>query len=366
MRRWLVLAVAMVAVTAFAVGAVVSRGLVPCDVLETQPSCFVALRAGPAEDVLGLLDVVGVRAYATTGELLLTTVAVDEDLDLREWLAASVSDAVEAVPREQLFPPDSDREEVADYNAALMTDSQLTATLAALDELGFDVTGEGALVTAVVEDAVTDELEVGDVITAVDGRPVTDNRGVVDAVQAQQPGDRLSLSVRRADDEQEVEVVLGAAADDRSRPYVGVLLSTELSLPVDVEIDAGVIGGPSAGLMFALSIIEVLDADDLTGGAVVAGTGTLDREGAVGAIGGIRQKVLGATERQDGGRPATVFLVPRDNLEEARGTPVSRDVTLVPVGTLDEALAALAALGEGREPLGALALPGDASPAAQR
>ncbi|HSK23563.1 MAG TPA: PDZ domain-containing protein [Egicoccus sp.] len=365
MRRWLVLAVVMVALTAFAVGAVVSRGLVPCDVLETQPACYVALRPGPAEDVLGLLDVEGARAYAATGELLLTTVAVDEDLDLRAWLSASVSDAVEAVPREQLFPADSDRDEVAAYNAALMADSQLTATLAALDELGFDVTGDGALVTAIVEDAVTDELEVGDVITAVDGRPVTDNRGVVDAVQARRPGETLSLSVRRGDDEQQVEVVLGAAADDRSRPYVGVLLSTDLALPVDIEIDAGVIGGPSAGLMFALSIVEVLGADDLTGGAVVAGTGTLDRDGVVGAIGGIRQKILGATERQDGGRAATVFLVPRGNVDEAQGTPVSRDVTLVPVGTLDEALAALAALGEGREPLGALALHAGTSPAAQ-
>ncbi|MBS3941560.1 MAG: PDZ domain-containing protein [Actinobacteria bacterium] len=358
MRRWLVLAVVMGALSAFAVGAVVARGLVPCDVLEAQPSCYVALRAGPAEDVMGLLDVQGAPAYATTGELLLTTVAVDEDLGLREWLAASMSAGVEAVPREQLFPVGRNRDEVAEYNAALMADSQLTATLAALDELGFDVTGEGALVAAVVEDAVTDQLEVGDVITAVDGRPVTDNRGVVDAVQARRPGDRMTLSVRRDDGEEQVEIVLGAAADDRERPYVGVLLSTDLALPVDVQIDAGVIGGPSAGLMFALSIIEILGADDLTGGAVVAGTGTLDRDGVVGAIGGIRQKILGATERQDGGRAATVFLVPSGNLEEAQGAPVSRDVTLVPVGTLDEALAALAALTEGREPLGALALEG--------
>ena len=364
MRRWLVGLAVVVAVLALTLGGVVARGIVPCAVLETQPSCYVALRPGPAENVLQLLDVDGARAYAATGELLLTTVAVDEELGLREWVRANVSPGIEPVLREQLFPSGSDRDEVAEYNAALMADSQLTATLAALEEVGFDVTGEGALVTAVVEDAVTDELEVGDVITAVDGQPVSDNRGVVSAVQSHVPGDRLSLQVRRGAGEREVEVVLGSTEDDEHTPYVGVLLSTELDLPVDVEIDAGIIGGPSAGLMFALSIIEVLDADDLTGGAVVAGTGTLDRAGTVGAIGGIRQKVLGATARQDGGRAASVFLVPRGNLDEAVGTPVERDVTLVPVGTLDEALAALEDLRAGDTPAGAVDLHGASRTAA--
>ncbi|MFA9429898.1 PDZ domain-containing protein [Egicoccus sp. AB-alg2] len=350
MRRLAVFVVVVGAVVALTTGGAIARGLVPCEVLAAQPACYVALRPGPAEDVLQLLEVRGARAYTATGELLLTTVAVDEELGLTEWLRANVSAGIEPVPREQLFPAGSDRDEVAEYNAALMADSQLTATLAALDELGYDVTGEGALVTAVVEDAVTDELVVGDVITAVDGRPVTDNAAVVAAVQARSPGDRLTLQVRDGAGERDVEVVLGAAADDAERAYVGVLLSTELDLPVDVSIDAGIIGGPSAGLMFALSIVEVLGPDDLTHGAVVAGTGTLDRDGAVGAIGGIRQKMLGATLREDGGRPASVFLVPRGNLDEALGTPVEREIHLVPVGTLDEAIAALAAVGEGRLP----------------
>jgi Lon-like protease len=353
-RRWLLLPLALLLL----VGAtVVVRGHVPCDVVAAQPACFVALRPGPAEDTLRLVDIDGAVSYSSSGELLLTTVAVDDDLGFGEWLRASVSRSVEAVPREQIYPTDTDRDQVAEYNAALMADSQLTATMAALSAAGYEVDGEGALVASVADDAVTDELEVGDVITAVDGEMVTDNQGVVDAVQRRAPGDRLVLELHREDERLEVEVDLGTAPDDPTRPYVGVLLTTELDLPVDVVIDAGVIGGPSAGLMFALSIIDLLEPEDLTGGAVVAGSGTLDLEGRVGAIGGIRQKIVGATSRGGDRRAATVFLVPRGNLEEAEGTPVGRDVLLVPVGTLDEALDALADLRAGRQPVDALALP---------
>jgi PDZ domain-containing protein len=351
-RRWVLLPIA--AVVALAVVAV-ARGQVPCDALAAQPACYVALRPGPAEDTLQLVDIDGARAYASSGELLLTTVAVDERLGFSEWLRASLSSAVEAVPRERIYPPDTDRDEVAEHNAALMADSQLTATMAALEAAGYEVEGEGALVASVTDDAVTDELEVGDVITAVDGEPVTDNRGVVEAVQRRAPGERLRFAVRRDGADREVAVELGRAPDDDDRPYVGVLLTTELDLPVDVRIDAGIIGGPSAGLMFALSIVDLLAPEDLTGGAVVAGTGTLDLDGQVGAVGGVRQKVLGAAARGPGRRAASVFLVPRGNLEDALAAPVDRELLLVPVDTLDDALAALRDLRAGRQPADAVA-----------
>jgi PDZ domain-containing protein len=356
LRRWGWSLAAVVALLAMAAGTLVARGAVSCEALAAQPSCYVAMRPGPSEDVLRLLDVRGARAYATSGELLFTTVAVDEDLGLREWLAASMSGAIEAVPRAQVFPVDRDREEVTRQNAALMADSQLTATMAALERLGYDLVGEGARVAEVVADAVTYELRVGDVITAVDDEVVTDSQDAVGAVQARRPGERVVFSVRRDGDELRVPVRLGAASDDAVRPYVGVLLTTDLDLPVDIVIDAGVVGGPSAGLMFALSIIELLGPDDLADGRVVAGTGTLARDGQVGAVGGVRQKVIGATQRPDGGRPADVFLVPRANLADAQDAPIDRPLTLVPVDDLDGALAALAALREGREPAGVVAL----------
>lgn len=353
MRRWLLVWL----VVAFAAGGwLLSSGAVPCEALSSQPSCYVALRPGPAEDTIELVEVVGAPSYAPSGALLLTTVAVDDDLGFVEWLRASTSRRVEAVPRGQIYPPGIDPDEVAEQNAALMADSQLTATLVALSELGYDIRGDGAVVAAVTPDAVTDELAEGDIIVAVDGAAIHESTDVVDAVRRRTPGERIELEVSRDGTRQEVEFTLGRAPEDPDRAYIGVLLTTEVDLPVDVRIDAGVIGGPSAGLMFSLSIMELLEPDDLTGGAIVAGTGTVDRDGTVGPVGGVRQKVLAATARSGEHRPATVFLVPRGNLAEARQAPVDREVLVVPVDTLRDAISALDELRAGREPVGALAL----------
>jgi Lon-like protease len=338
---------------------VVVRGAVPCETLQAQPSCYVALKPGPTEDAMRLVDIEGSTAYSSSGELRLTTVAVEEELDLASWARALASGSIETVPRETLFPSTTDREEVTRQNALLMEDSQLTATLAALERLGFDVdeASDGAQVAEVLAEAVTDQLEAGDVIVAVEGEPTLDSQEVVDAIAEASPGDELRLRLRRADEDVDVEVTLGAAPDDPERPFLGVLLRSHIELPIDVQIDAGVIGGPSAGLMFALSVMDLLEPGDLTGGAVVAGTGTVDREGRIGAVGGVRQKVVGASTPEAGRRAATVFLVPEGNVDDARSAGVSRDLLLVPVATLDDALEALEELRAGREPHGALALP---------
>jgi Lon-like protease len=346
-RRWLIVAVLFALVGS---GVAFVRGDVPCEVLAVQPSCEVVLRPGPAEDSMALIEVAGAETYPSTGELRLTTVAVDDDLDLQEWLRARTSDTVEAVPRATVFPPGADLDEVAEQNAALMADSQLTATIVALESLGYELDERGARVAAIAGDAVTDAFTEGDVIVAVDDDRVADSAAVVAAVQARDPGERLTFEVVAPDGgRREVAVDLGGAPDDPSRAYVGVLLTTDLDLPVDVRIDAGVIGGPSAGLMFALSIVDLLGEEDLTGGTMVAGTGTVARDGSVGPVGGVRQKLIGATVGGDDG-PAEVFLVPRGNLDDTRGASVVNDVLVVPVDTLDDALAALGDLRAGREP----------------
>lgn len=349
----------LVALAVLAAVGVAAQGTISCAVLPAQPSCYVALTPGPTENTLELVHLSGAEVHPSRGELVLTTVAVDDGLDLRSWITTVLSRTDAVVRREQIYPPGTERDEVTRQNAALMVDSQLTAAVAALRAAGYEVDEEfdGARVAALDDQAVTDQLAPGDVIVAVDGRAVSDNRGVVDAVRARQPGDRLTLSVVRDGTERPVEVELGAAPDDPDRAWIGVELTSHLDLPVDVHIDAGVIGGPSAGLMFALSIVDLLTPEDLTGGRVVAGTGTLDADGNVGAIGGIRQKLAGATTRE-GDRPAGVFLVPRGNLEDARGAMVTRDLLVVPVDTLSDALEALAVLRDGRRPEGALALQG--------
>jgi len=354
-RRWVGLLVLVVVVFG---AAVLSRGDIPCDVLETQPACYVALAPGPVEDSLDIVDVDGAQTFASMGELLLTTISVQDSLGLGTWLQSVTSSSTETVPREQVFPTGVDRDELRERNLAAMADSQLTATIAGLTEAGYELTGEGARIVLVTEDAVTDELLEGDVIVAVgpDRRPIEDSAQVVEAVQANAPGDRLDLHIERDGEPLTVGVTLGAAPEDPDVAFVGVLLITEIELPVDIDIDAGSIGGPSAGMIFALTIVDLLGEDDLTGGHVVAGTGTIDREGVIGPVGGVRQKVIGATDRRDGQAPATVFLVPRSNADDARGAPVRRDITVVPIDELSDALTALAVLRDGGEPEGARVL----------
>ncbi len=339
---------------------VVARGAVPCDVLAVQPSCYIALSPGPAEDTLQIVQVSGTRAYSSAGELLLTTVSLDPQLDVVEWIRGAFSPRVEELPRRQLIPPGHGLDEVLQANVQLMTDSQHDAAIAALHELGyqFDTDYDGATVEAIADDgSVTDgALQVGDVITAVDGETVTDNRDVVRMVGEHAVGDTVTFTVQRGDETRTADVTLVENPQQPGTPFVGITVSSYLQLPVDIQIDAGQIGGPSAGLMFALSIVDKLGADDLTGGQVIAGTGEIDRAGNVGPIGGIQQKVIGAVDRGGDRRPASVFLVPEDNLAAARHAAVDRDVLLVPVGTLHDAVQALQSLRDGKEPAGALAL----------
>jgi Lon-like protease len=367
MRRSLA-TVALVVSTTVAVlvagSAAVLAGAVPCALLSLQPRCEVALIPGPTEDTLGLVAIEGARTFPTAGELLLTTVAVRDDLDVSAWWEARRSSAVETVPRESIYPDGSDLTEVSEQNALLMQDSQTTATLAALEAAGYDVSGaaSGAGVVRVEDDAVTDDLVEGDVIVAVDGEEVREAAEVVDLVRSREPGTQLELGVRAVDGApRDVIVTLASNPDEPGRAYIGVLLATDLQLPIDVQIDAGIVGGPSAGLMFALGVVELLGEQDLTGGSVVAGTGTITAEGEVGPVGGVQQKIAAAAAREAPAEPATIFLVPRDNLAEARETAVANDVLLVPIDDLDGALQALDAVGEGRPPGDALALPATAS-----
>ncbi|MDX1657635.1 MAG: PDZ domain-containing protein [Nitriliruptorales bacterium] len=352
MRRLVVLLLVVAGLT------LVARGAIPCAGWQLQPDCYVALHPGPVENTFGLVAVDEARTYPPTGKLLLTTVLVESKLDLLEWVAGPFRTGVDQVPRERIYPPGSDREEVRQQNVALMVDSQLEATLAALRELGyeFDTDFDGARVVEVMADTAAEgRLEVGDVIVAVDGTTVSDNRGLVERIQDAAPGDEVTLTVQREGQRREITLQLGAASDDPSVAQVGVQVTSHLELPVDIAIDAGVIGGPSAGLVFALSMVELLEPGDLLGGAVVAATGTIDRDGNVGGVGGIRQKVRAASSPEDG-EPASVFLVPQGNIVEAETASVERDILLVPVGTLADAVAALRAIRDGEEPVDARAL----------
>lgn len=354
-RRGIAIAVFVMVVVVGIAAAVWSMGFVPCDTIQHQPTCNVALLPGPTETVDDLVEVDAPETFGSEGELLLTTIVVDSKLTVVEYFRDLLDDDTSVVGRETIYPSGQTVQDARIENEILMSDSQLTAKVAALDHLGVDLEGltAGAEVVTVLPDtpAETSELTPGDVVTAVDGQAVGNADEAVAAIGVLAPGDVVTLTLGEGDDATDVEVELAENPEDADRPYVGVLLRDYQVLPYDIEIEAGAIGGPSAGLVFSLGIVDRLTEEDLTGGDIVAGTGTINDQGQVGPIGGIVQKVAGAVNRDD---PAEVFLVPDGNWESALTATPSREITLVRVATLDDAVLALEELSVGATPEGAV------------
>jgi PDZ domain-containing protein len=253
---------------------------------------------------------------------------------LRGWLDPDVA----VVPKETFYPRDKSSKEIQQENVEEMQTSQQNATTAALHQLGIPVTTQ-LVVSAVVKDTpAVGKLHAGDQIVTVDGHAVTKPEDVRSAVTKHKPGDVVSFGVQRAGKRQQVQVTAGRDPDAPTRTIVGIVPSEAHKYPFTVKIQLDNVAGPSAGLMFALGIIEKLTPDDITGGKFIAGTGTIDDDGKVGPIGGIQMKIIAA--RQAG---AKVFLTPADNCAEATGVN-SGGVKLVKVHSLSEALQALTAL----------------------
>jgi PDZ domain-containing protein len=200
--------------------------------------------------------------------------------------------------------------------------------------------------TVEVTDIVTDSpadgvVRLGDIIIAVNGVRVHNADQAADAITGVEPGTPVTLRVKRGGAVKTVTVTTGQSPDDPSQSRIGVSIVDKP--PFDVHIDLGQeIGGPSAGLMFALGIYDKLTPGYLTGGMHIAGTGTIDDAGRVGEIGGIQQKIAGAVNAG-----ATVFLVPDANCAEATGAADAGSIDLIDVNTMDGAVKALEALTSG-------------------
>lgn len=298
----------------------------------------VTLLPGPIEDVLPHVKVDGAETYDSDGRLYLTTVGVDDQVNFYEALLQFADHDVEVLPRRLLYPEDRTDEEVDVQNAAAMDGSKLAATVVGLRESGYEIDDnpDGVRVASVVRGSAADgRLKPGDRILAVQGQPVHGAEEVRDTILGAGINQQVAFTVQRDGDTREVSVTARAAPEGPRRPFVGISLSDVFDFPVDVEIQTENIGGPSAGLMFTLAIVDKLSEEDLTGGRRIAGTGTVDLDGNVGPIGGIRQKLIAAAREG-----ADIFLTPRGNYEEARRFAPS-GLTLVPVATVDEALAYL-------------------------
>ena len=307
-----------------------------------RPVPYVAMRPGPVQATLGdlggapIVRVSGHRTYPTEGALDLTTVSVTAPtaaLPLGEALLAWFDPARALAPRDFYYPPQVSVEQTERESAVEMASSQDSAVVAALTELGFKVPISVTVHSVAKGAPAQGHLQVGDVITAVGGTPVKEAADVSRLLQGVQPGGQAEFTVRRDGGTVPVQSPTEADDADPSRTIVGVTIAGEPTLPFEVSIKLGHrIGGPSAGLMFSLAIIDKLTPGALTGGEHIAGTGTITPDGRVGPIGGIQQKIPGAA---DAG--ASVFLVPSANCGEARQAQTD-DVRLVRVRTLASAV----------------------------
>jgi PDZ domain-containing protein len=241
-------------------------------------------------------------------------------------------------PRDIIYPPDQSADEVEQQNTAEMTGSQDSAIAAALQAAKVPFHPK---VSTVAKDTPADgKLKAGDVVLAVDGKTVSQVAQVGEFVRKHKVGENVVFLIRRGSTEQTVQLKTAATPGEETRPMVGITIGIESQVKVTVNLGQD-IGGPSAGTAFALAIYDKLTPGALLDGKHVAGTGTIDALGQVGAIGGIQQKIAGA--REDG---ATVFLVPAPNCEAALHADV-KDIQLVKISTLTEAIDALKAIDSG-------------------
>ncbi|MFD2767351.1 YlbL family protein [Micromonospora eburnea] len=309
------------------------------------PIPYVVLGPGPTVNTLGtsngkeIIQVDGRPTSTSAGQLRLTTVGVQPTVRLRSALAGWFSKDEAVVPRELVYPPGESQQEIEKRNVEDFQNSQTSAETAALRELGYPVQ---VLVKAVTAGGPsTNVLKPGDVLTSVDDQQVTSASRLTELVRAKPAGTALKIGYVR--DGQPGTATVTSREQD-GRPRIGVEIDQQQPHPFTLKIDLADIGGPSAGLMFALGIIDKLEPADLTGGKIIAGTGTIDDEGRVGPIGGIAQKLVGAKEAG-----AKVFLVPADNCAEAVNNP-QPGLPLLKVTSLEDALKALETLRAGGQP----------------
>ena len=314
------------------------------------PVPYVELEPGPTFNTLGtennrpdgtpVIVITGRQTYPDEGHLDLTTVGVQPRLTLSQALRGWFDRDVAVVPREIVYPPDQTDEQVDRANTEQMVQSQSSATTAALTSLRIPSQVVVAQVSASAP--ATGKLKEGDVLTSVDGTAVTGSAQLRDLISSRTPGSAVRVGYTRAGTAGVAVIATGRAEGEPQRAVIGV--GPQDRFPVQVKINLEEVGGPSAGLMFALGIIDKLEPGSLTGGRYVAGTGTMADDGAVGPIGGIAQKLIAARKKG-----ATVFLTPAADCGEALGN-VPDGLQLVRVGSLSEALAGLSTLRAGGTP----------------
>ncbi|WP_235840492.1 PDZ domain-containing protein [Corynebacterium yudongzhengii] len=337
---------ALGAIPVVALGSLAVMDHVPfTDISLTVP--YAAEGQGPMFDTLGefdgtpVVEIDGTKSEDPDGELHMTTVSVRANMTLTQALGRWIFSNDTIVPLEQVVPPNQSPEEVEEANQAAFTMSEAAATVAAMNYLGYETE---VVVADTIEGSPADgQIEANDIITAVDGEKVTEPSEVQDYVRGQAPGEEIELTVRRGEKEIPVPVVLGESEQEEGVAMVGILMSSQPVEDIDVTYNLQEVGGPSAGMIFSLAVIDKLSPGTLTGDNRVAGTGTIDEDGNVGPIGGIVHKVDAA---EDEG--IELFLAPSANCTEATSRDHG-DMEIAAVDTLDDAINAMKAYDAGEE-----------------
>jgi len=337
------------------IGVVVIAGLATAALLSFWTRPYYALAPGSVRDTASRVSVSGTPLFEPEGQIGFVTVSLTERVNTFEYIRAKLDDSIDLV-HEDIINRGRTSEEKREQDRFNMAESKNVATLVALDHLGYEITTVG-LGVQVVELTpcmpAEDVLEPGDVIIGFDGDAVEFPADLTTPLQEFDVGDRVEIRVTRAEDGdvETVDLDLGSSADscltddvrtpkDEARAMVGIRLAPviDYELPIDVEIDTDRVGGPSAGLAFTLTLIDVLTEGELTGGTKVATTGTIDSDGAVGRVGGVKQKTVAA--RESG---TDILLVPAGEGDAA--AEFAGDMRIEEVANLQDALDALIKVG---------------------
>jgi PDZ domain-containing protein len=309
---------------------------------------YVSLGPGPTFNTLGEVDgkqvvaIEGIPTHPTSGHLNMTTVSQRDGLTLGQALTLWASGREQLIPRDLVFPPDKSRDDVEKSQNEDFRQSEFSAEYAALAYLKYP--------KAVRVEKVTDpgpsvgKLQVGDAIDAVNGIKVATIEEFTGLLKKTKPGDDITIDFRRKNAPAGSSHITLGKNGDREYGYLGIAVLDAPWAPFTIDFNLANIGGPSAGLMFSLAVIDKLTTGDLNGSKFIAGTGTISSDGKVGPIGGITHKMMAAQEAG-----ATVFLVPADNCVEARTAPDDH-MELVKVDTLTEAVDSLHTLTSGGRP----------------
>jgi len=309
------------------------------------PVPFIRIAPGPVFNTVGIerdqkvIQISGIKTYESKGELNFTTVSESGGpfgrLVLIDAIAAWLNPTQAVLPAADLYPVQNDPEVIKMQNARAFSGSQTDAISAALGYLKIDAKSNVVVESVVLKSPSDGKIDPGDIVNSVNSNEVLTPGDVVKFVQQNKPGEIINLMLSRKGQDIEVNIKSVSNTSDKDKASIGIAIVSEIDPPFNIKFGIADVGGPSAGLMMALGIIDELTEKDLTAGQIIAGTGTINSLGQVGPIGGIRQKLAGA---KDNG--VQLFLAPIDNCDSVK-TAKYKNMPVVAVATLAEAVKAI-------------------------